>query len=40
MRLSQEHGSFDVFLELQMRAARRQPVRPSFVLFLLGPTSS
>ena len=37
MRLSQEPRSFDVFFELQMRAERRQPVRPSFVFFLFGP---
>ena len=37
MRLSQEPRSFDVFFELQMRAERRQPVRPLFVFFVFGP---
>ena len=37
MRLSQEPRSFDVFFELQMRADRRQPVRPSFDFFFFGP---
>ena len=37
MRLSQEPRSFDVFFELQMRAERRQPVRPSFVFSFFGP---
>ena len=37
MRLSQEPRRFGVFFELQMRAERRQPVRPSFVFFLFGP---